>query len=656
MHRSVCGVVRPLALSLIMTLTSPCEARQAGPNGSLGEVRGAFDLLARVEAIYREMPAYADAGSLEVEVAGKPLRRFVFETGFQRPDAFALRLDRVIAPGATTRWKVLWHGRDGDPPQVRTLCWDADLGQVKTASSLAAELSRLLPWGSGGPDALPVPALLLGLDVLADPDAAALDGEETCGEGMCHVVALSRLGGAISVRLWVDRSRGWIRRAEVEIGPPAPSESTLPPPPPPPGAPNPFTQPATRWTWSIEEIAADLEPSTSGPDTVLAFVPPPSARRVEAWETPAQGTDDTAVFGDVIDVTLTTLRVRVVDRGGGPIRGLGPESFRVFLRPDRRGGGDDGDREPIPVPVAAVDWVESDPGSDTAATDEEGASEGSSEMRLSPDEPWDDPFASFPAAPPEPEMNRILLFVQSDVHAVRTRGHLRFLPWVRDLLDQLPPGDPVAVVGYDSHLELWQDFTLDRDAAWDAVWGAIHFSGRPEPPRASERGPLYEHFDFEAAKKAAEPEVGLEVAARALVPFPGPKTVIWLGWGLGELASGRVRPKAEYRPALDALEAAQATVFVIDVSDAAYHDLEHGLIQVAEDTGGTYAKAHERPDALVRNLTATASGHYLLRLDTGDLPARPGRLEVELVRREDQPRGRVLVPPSRWVPPETASP
>lgn len=668
---SAVGGVVGLAL---LALPPSCSAQSGIPPGGLGESPGAFDLLTQVEVMYRELPAYADAGTLEVEVPGEPVRRFAFETAFRRPDAFALRIDRVAAPGARTPWRVLWYGPDGSPPELRALHWDADRDQVRTASSLAAELCRFFPRSDGGPDALPVPGLLLGLDVLAEPDAAALDGEEPCRGGrdtgeMCQVVALSRLAGAVSLRLWVERSQGWIRRAEVEIGAPAPAEG-VPPPRPAPGAPDPFTQPPTRWTWEIEKIEElEIRPGAGERETVLAFVPPPSARRVSAWE-PAPGSPELqatgeangeasgaatgeATFGDVIDVTLTTLRVRVVDRGGAPIHDLGPEDFRVSLRPDRGTGT----REPIPVSVAAVDWVESVGAGETAGDGIPG--DGDARMRLSPDAPWDDPFASFPedgAAGLEPAANRVLFFVQSDVHAVRTRGHVRFLPWVRDLLDQLAPGDPVAVVGYDSHLKLWQDFTLDREAAWDAVWGAIHFSGKPEPPRASERGPLYEHFDFWAAKKAAEPEVGLEVAARALVPFPGPKTVIWLGWGLGELASGRVRPKTEYRPALDALQEADATVFVIDVSDAAYHDLEHGLIHVAEDTGGTYAKAHERPDALVRNLTAAASGYYLLRLETGDLPALPGRLEVEWIRGPDDPWGRVLLPPSRRSPPQADTP
>lgn len=645
------GATPGAVLALLLGTLVPVRVGAAPPPG-------AHELLARVEAVYRSLSSYADTGTLEVLAPGEPGRRFVFETRWSaasegREETFLLRLDRVPAAGSQTPWKVLWRAPSGEARH-----WDAERNQVKTAPSLAAELAHHLPADAGWPggrDALPVPALLVGLDVLRDPDAAALEGEEECRAGgagggggpRCRVVALSRLNGSVALWLWVEEGSGWIHRAEVELRDPAGL-----------GAAEPW-----RLRWEI-----DPRPASGDGVPAAAFEPPADARPVRTWERleeraetrgdkrgePGGDRQPEAVFGEVIEVGLTTVRVRVVDRAGRPIRGLSAEDFRVTVRPDRKakdqGGGSGG---PVEVPVVAVDWVT------TASSSRPDGGEGERRRRsptgLPADEPWTDPFAADAPVPGTgPGFQRVLLFIQSGIHALRTRGHLRFLPWVRDLLEELPPGDPVAVVGYDSHLKLWQDFTLDREAVYDAVYGAIHFSGRPTVPRASERGPLYEHLDFEAAKKAAQPEEGLEVAARALVPLPGPKTVIWLGWGLGRLASRRVGPKPEYRPALRALEAAQATVFVIDVTDAAYHDLEFGLKQVAADTGGTYAKAHERPDALIRNLTAAASGHYLLHLDRAGLPRYPGELEVELVAAAKKEAGsvgvRVLLPASRWVP------
>lgn len=618
---------------------------------------GAHELLARVDAAYRKLDAYTDTGTLEVVAPGESPRRFVFETRWWRAspelaggglhDRFLLRLDRSPVPGTRVPWKVLWQASSGE---VRH--WDADRRQVRTAASLAAELAHHLPEDAGWPggaDALPVPALLLGLDVLREPDGAALEGEETCREVVlegsetaeaprCRVVALSRLNGAVSLWLWVEKESGWIRRVEVELRQPLGSNA------------GPRSAELWRLRWEIEPRREPGEDARAA-----SFEPPADARSVQTWDRTEPGGEPQAqaVFGDVIEVGLTTLRLRVVDRAGRPIPGLSTEDFRVIVRPDRSS------QEPVEIPVVAVDRVTAGPFSRPEGDESSERPDGGVRRRtptgLPPEEPWSDPFAAdSPAFGDGPGFQRVLLFVQSGIHAVRTRGHLRFLPWVRDLLDQLPPASPVAVVGFDSHLKLWQDFTLDREKAYDAVYGAVHFSGRPTVPRASEQGPLYEHLDFEAAKRAAEPEAGLEVAARALAPLPGPKTVIWLGWGLGRLSSGRVRPKPEYHPARRALEAAEATVFVIDVTDAAFHDLEFGLQQVAADTGGTYAKAHERPDALIRNLTANAAGHYLLHLDRSGLPEWGGELVVELVAEASQRPGargaRVLLPPVRWEP------
>lgn len=608
-----------------------------------GQTASAFELLSLIETTYRELPRYADSGSLEVRIPGQPVRRFAFETRMERgaegdtESAFLFRLDRVAAPGSATPWKVVWTekeigtGTAGEVSHWEVLHWDVDRDQIRVGESLAAELAHHLPQDAGwrgGADALPVPALLLGLDVLRDPDAAALDGEEPCGATRCQVVALSRLGGAVEMRLTVEPGSHRVRRAEVEVGMPE-------------DAPLPATAPIVlRW-----EIEPRGETGEEGVGETVAFTLPVTAKRVESWEEAEAPPEPTISFGDVIDVGLTTVLVRVVDRAGRPVPGLTPDDFRVLVIPDWvRGMG----REPIEVPVVAVDWVTSQ-----AATEPEGEAGETDDVRLSPDDPWEDPLYSAPASP---ETHRVLLFVQSDVNALRTRGHMKFLPWVEDLLEQLPPGDPVAVVGFDSHLDLWLDFTLDRERTYDAVWDAIHFGGRPETPRASEQGLLFEHLDFQAAKKAALPEKGLEVAAKALIPLDGPKTVVWLGWGLGRYGFGGVRARPEYRPALRALDAARATVFVIDVSDAAYHDLEFGLKQVAKDTGGTYAKAHERPDALIRNLVAASSGHYLLRIDTADLPRRPGDLEVELVGGPTREGRRVLFPPTRWRPPAGSGP
>jgi hypothetical protein len=94
-----------------------------------------------------------------------------------------------------------------------------------------------------------------------------------------------------------------------------------------------------------------------------------------------------------------------------------------------------------------------------------------------------------------------------------------------------------------------------------------------------------------------------------------------------------------YFDALRALEAARASVFVLDVSDADYHTLEVGLERVAADTGGTYAKTHLFPDGAAQRLAATIAGYYVLYYRPVEATLRrPPRVELaEGVRGEVLP-------------------
>jgi VWFA-related protein len=302
-------------------------------------------------------------------------------------------------------------------------------------------------------------------------------------------------------------------------------------------------------------------------------------------------------FGEEITVELTTLVVRAVDDSGQPIRGLGPRDFRVKV----------GGRE---VPVANVDWISERP------------------------EPR-------PAAPPVPEWplpaeasaapRRLgVVFVQADInaHEVRTWGHFTSLPYIRDLLARLPEGDELAVVSFDSHLKLRQDFTRDRAAVEKAIVQAIHFGSAASPAAPSGSVSLAKTFDAAEALRVANPERALLRTAEALVPLPGEKVIFYLGWGLGRFGTP-MNLLPDYIPAVKALLAARASVFVLDVSRSSYHSLEVGLQGVAEETGGTYGRMSGFPAQVIRNLTGTLSGYYLLTLRGEDLPA-PGKVDVAL--------------------------
>ena len=327
----------------------------------------------------------------------------------------------------------------------------------------------------------------------------------------------------------------------------------------------------------------------------------------------AASADEQVRRKESVDVDRVVVEVRVVDGGGRPVRGLEAAHFRLEV--DGRAAA-----------IESVRWVDQTP-QGRAAADERRAAEG--------------------AAPPLPDRLLLLLF-QKDLASSRGAGLVRLQRHVRDLVDRLGPHDRVAVASHDSRLRLWRDFTSDRGAVKWAVEHSVLF-GRPGPAdeTPAEEPSLRRGLDAAAARAAATPEAAVKVAADALAGLPGTKTLILFGWGMGELGLTGARVTHEYQPALDALNRAGVSVFTLDVTDTEYHSLEHGLREVADDTGGTYERTNLFAGTALRRLEAALSGHYALSFERPDLPRGEHRIRLDLVGR----RGTILARTS-YVDPE----
>jgi hypothetical protein len=401
---------------------------------------------------------------------------------------------------------------------------------------------------------------------------------------------------------------------------------------------------------------AAAAPAVAAPASTAAPAPSSAPAPAPAAE---PGPASAPRFGEEIAVRLVTVVVRVVDGAGDPVLGLTPADLRVRV----------GRRE---VPVAAVDWVSAGAagaatgpaaaartggaGAAPAAADNAGPPRAPAGSAAGPEAtPAPPALPALPASPSDAPGRLVVFFVQADNNAPsRVRGHLRTLPFTRELLAALQPADRVAVMSFDSHLKLWLDFTRDREPVPAAIWQAIHFGGRPPgppgPPAAPDSEPdgggpsLARHFDFDAALRAASPERALAVTAAALAALPGEKELVLLAWGLGDFSPMGTKMTPAFAPAAQALTAARASVFVLDVTEADSHSLEVGLRGIADATGGTYDKTNLFPSLAVRQLARTISGYYVLSLDAAALPESGGSVEVELRGR----RGVVLLRPATF--------
>ncbi len=166
-------------------------------------------------------------------------------------------------------------------------------------------------------------------------------------------------------------------------------------------------------------------------------------------------------------------------------------------------------------------------------------------------------------------------------------------------------------------------------------------------------------------------EKGLLAVGRALRPLPGSKAVLFFGYGVGRYSAsgsaadysmGRFDSTPDLAAAQQALAAAQAPVFSLDVSSGA-HSLEAGLKQLSFDTGGFYMRTETFPRWAMGAVREAMRGHYAVVFvkPTG----KPGlhKITIELmrgaavlslspgVRRQRGPvASRLLTPPPSYSP------
>jgi VWFA-related protein len=331
-----------------------------------------------------------------------------------------------------------------------------------------------------------------------------------------------------------------------------------------------------------------------------------------------------------ITVERILLDLYVTDLRGDPVHDLGPSDFRVRV---------DG----IEAEIDGVEFVD---------------------MTSLPD--LDQPL--------DPETGEILytspgrllvFFFQTDKQREPTRvaGHMTMLEQAKKFLGTLGPQDRVAVVQFDSHLKVREDFTNDHQVLERAISDTLKID-RPARPKRVHSPSLLTRLDLDEARAAASPEKALFLIGNALIPIPGPKSLVMFGWGLGRLGSSGVRMTPEYFPAKRALEKSRTSVFALDISVADYHSLEAGLKKAAEDTGGFYEKTHLFPKYAMDKLERTISARYELFVKRPpDLPRGLHRIEVDVVGRrgvsvlaremwEDGPPPTSPPPPPAAAPPE----
>jgi VWFA-related protein len=310
-------------------------------------------------------------------------------------------------------------------------------------------------------------------------------------------------------------------------------------------------------------------------------------------------------FTEKVDVARILLDVRAIDPRGRPLLGLEPADFEVRI------GGK----------AARVESVQQITGEPVA------------NPRMTPN-----------TVPPHAMEGRLVVFLfQKSLHRSRIPGLMLMLLELRRSLGTFPSRDRVAVLRFDSRLDLLLDFTQNRDLVrkafeHDVLFGDGTDRGEPQVPS------LRPALDREREEPSYSIEESLLRIAEALAPLPGPKSVVVVGHGFGRLGSMGVALEPAYDEAREALQRARASVFCLDVTNADYHSLETGLQIVAADTGGLYQRTHVFSRAALDRVVAALEGQYVLLVEKPALSPGSHRLDVRL-----KDRGGVVLAPTTYV-------
>jgi VWFA-related protein len=313
---------------------------------------------------------------------------------------------------------------------------------------------------------------------------------------------------------------------------------------------------------------------------------------------------DAPRFQESVSAERVVVDVHVIDNAGEPILGLSASDFTLHV--DGR-----------PVPIESLEWI----------------SAGPSTAPAPPGAPATAPESAAAAPPAQGRM--IVLFFQTDYEFSRITGQMRMIRQALDFLRTCTPDDRLAVLSFDSHLKLRQDFTADREKLRHAIVRTL-YADRTIDPAPGPEPSLAASLDFAAARRATLPEHALRVIGQGLGAIPGSKSLLYFGWGLGNFdpVMGLILDH-NFTRALSALVRSHTAVFVLDVTTADYHTMEGGLESIADETGGFYVKTHIFPQLAMNKVARAISGYYLLTFERPHL--RRGRHSMS-IRLKGRPR------------------
>jgi VWFA-related protein len=198
-----------------------------------------------------------------------------------------------------------------------------------------------------------------------------------------------------------------------------------------------------------------------------------------------------------------------------------------------------------------------------------------------------------------------------------TKARLDARDFIRNAMAE---GDRVAVVGHDSRLKVYSDFTTDKkqlERALDQM--ILNSDGLKKAPAGDGPSLLRNIAEHDLMVESGRLYVALDVLADALKPIHGRKNLVLFSYGMRdveeETGGGLLISRSRFfDPMLESLNAANVSVYAVQLdSDPTTSPMIHQrLEELAIATGGEYYRYNTTFSSALKRIDDKNNGYYLI--------------------------------------------
>jgi len=324
----------------------------------------------------------------------------------------------------------------------------------------------------------------------------------------------------------------------------------------------------------------------------------------------AQQPQQTAPFGEKVDVNLVQLDAIVTDSRGNQMLGLGKDDFVV-----KENGQ--------PLSVDSVDYF----------TNRRLINTPESAAAFKVERVHDERYLIF-------FFDKVTSDIGSQGEMIRARSDVN-----RYLNDHLRAEDRVAVVGHDVRLKVYCDFTSDKTKLRRALNDATAYGlGIRTKSAAGEGASLMRNMDIDKMiNKTGSVYEALDLLGDALRPIRARKDVVLFSNGIigpdEDVRGGMVMTRGRYYdPMIESLNSADVTLYPISLQSGidTPEYVHQNLQSMASDTNGQYYRLHTSYTTPLRQIEKQTAGYYLISYYTKKRPGEHGFQKVSVALRNPE--------------------